>query len=71
MIPEILKNRYWDLRFSFIKRHCYITGNNIWSELAYRGRKKIYTITQGLYALNDDIWLCKKEYLYRLSNDQL
>ena len=71
MILKILKNRYWNLKFSFIKRYCYITGDIIWLDLAYRGRKKIYTITHGSYALNDDIWLSKKEYLYRLSKYQL
>lgn len=72
MIPDrILLRRFWELRFSYRKRYCYISGENIWFKLAYRGRKKIYSLAHGPYSINDDIWLSQKEYLYRLSKNEI
>jgi hypothetical protein len=70
-LEKILNNRLWDLRLSFIKRYCYITGDSLWLKLAYRGRKKIYSLAYGPYSINDDMWLSQKEYLYRLSKNQI
>lgn len=70
-LEKILNNRFWDLRLSLVKRYCYITGDNLWLKLAYRGRKKIYSLAYGSYSINDDMWLSQKEYLYRLSKNQI
>ena len=71
MIHKILKDRNWKLAFSWSNRHCYISGENLWFKLSYRGRKQIYSIIAGRYSINDDIWLSQSEYLYRLSRNQI
>lgn len=68
---NILGGRFWGLRLSLMKRYCYISGDTLWLKLAYRGRKKIYSLAYGPYSINDDIWLSQKEYLYRLSKNEI
>ena len=63
-LSKILSNRSWYLRFSFIKRKCYISGNSIWCSLAYKGVKPDTSYL-------DNIWLCKQEYLHNLSHNNL
>jgi hypothetical protein len=68
---NILGGRFWVLRLSIMKRHCYISGDTLWLKLGYRGRKKIYSLAHGPYSINDDIWLSQKEYLSRLSKNHI
>jgi|APGre2960657373_1045057.scaffolds.fasta_scaffold54397_2 hypothetical protein len=58
----ILDNREWSLQLSFNKRCCYLSGKNLWFKLAYRGRKKIWSIIDNGRQMNDDIWLSDIEY---------
>ena len=72
MLEKILKNRFWMLRFSFLKRHCYISGKPIKFTWAYRGRRKVwYPIFAGGDVLYDDIWLSAEEYLFLLSKGKV
>lgn len=71
-IDNLLKNRHWQLHFSFFKRRCYLTGVSLKFNWAYRGRRKVwYPILGGGNVLNDDIWLSQKEYLYLLSKGKV
>jgi hypothetical protein len=72
MIDKILKHRAWSHRFSFLKRHCYISGKPIKFAWGYRGRRKIwYPIFAGGDVLYDDIWLSTEEYLTLLSKGKV
>lgn len=65
---NVLKNRYWVLKFSFFSRRCYISGDILRFQWCYRGRKKVwYPIVGGGNYLNDDIWISQNEYLTLLS----
>lgn len=66
-MDKILKDRVWNLHFSFLNRHCYISGQNIKWGWAYRGRKKIFNPFISKYYLNDDIWITQNEYLKLIS----
>lgn len=62
MISYILSNRQWSLKVSFIPRRCYVSDQSLWLRLAYRGRKRIWSIIDNGYTLNDDIWISKEVY---------
>ena len=71
-IDSLLSNRLWQLHFSFLKRNCYISGVPLKFQWAYRGRKKLwYPVLYGDKAINDDLWLSQKEYLYLLSKGKI
>jgi len=62
------KNRLWQLKFSFAKRYCYVTGENLQFKLAYRGRRQITNIVCPSQIINDDIWISQSQYLIFLKN---
>lgn len=62
MISYILSNRQWVCRVSFMPRRCYVSDKILWLQLAYRGRKRIWSIIDNGYTLNDDIWISKEIY---------
>jgi len=62
MISYILSNRQWVYRVSFMPRRCYVSDKSLWLQLAYRGRKRIWSIIDNGYTLNDDIWISKEVY---------
>jgi hypothetical protein len=70
MISELIKNRIWQLKWSLLSRKCYFTGQNLQYKLCYCGRKQIRDSISSQY-LNDDIWLCSKEYLKLLRSNIL
>lgn len=59
----VLDNREWSLQLSFYKRFCYLSGQSLWFKLAYRGRKKIWSVVDNGRQINDDLWLSDIEYL--------
>lgn len=59
---SFLKNRVWSKRFSFRKRKCFISGENITWSFSYVGRKQIKSVLNGNKILNDDIWLSQKSF---------
>lgn len=71
ILEKILLNRLWDLKLSLHKRFCYISGENLRFKICYRGRKKIYSLVSGPNGFDDDIWLSQKEYLSKLSKNQI
>jgi hypothetical protein len=71
ILEKILSNRLWDLKLSFCKRYCYISGESLRYKICYRGRKKIYSLVSGPKGFDDDIWLSQKEYLSRLSKNHI
>ncbi len=70
MISDLIKNRIWQLKFSFFSRKCYFTRQNLRYKLCYCGRKQIRDSISNKY-LNDDIWVCSKEYLKLLRSNIL
>jgi hypothetical protein len=70
MVLKLIKNRDWKLRFSLLKRCCYLSGENLTLKYCYVGRKPIKDIFGNKY-LNDDIWISQREYLKMLRNDIL
>lgn len=58
-----MKNRIWNLRLSLSNRICYISGTNLRYKFAYRGRKPLKNIMSGNKVINDDVWICQREYL--------
>jgi hypothetical protein len=70
MIFDLIKNRIWQLRLSLFNRKCYFTGQSLQYKLCYCGRKQIRDSISSKY-LNDDIWICSKEYLRFLRSDIL
>jgi hypothetical protein len=70
MILDLIKNRIWQLKLSLVNRKCYLTGKNLRYKLCYCGRKQIRDSISSKY-LNDDIWVCSKEYLRLLRSNIL
>jgi hypothetical protein len=71
-LDKIVKTRSWNHRFSFLKRNCYISGESLRFQWAYRGRRHIwYPVLSGGNVLYDDIWLSSKEYLTLLSKGKV
>lgn len=66
-----LLNRSWSLRFSFSKRICYLTGENIQFKFAYRGRKYIQSIMSRNKSTHDDIWISQRSYLNLIANGKI
>lgn len=70
MISDIIQGRIWQLKLSLFNRKCYFTGKNLQYKLCYCGRKQIRDSISSRF-LNDDIWLCSKEYLKLLKSNIL
>jgi hypothetical protein len=71
MIKNIFKNRVWQLKFSFLKRRCYITNKPLRFIWCYRGRKLISSSINRREIVKDDLWICQQEYLRRLSRNEI
>jgi hypothetical protein len=67
MISEITYDREWILKYSFLNRKCYFTGQSLKFQPCYVGRKKIRSILSKRYQ-NDDIWISQNEYLNMIKN---
>jgi len=67
MISEITYDREWTLKYSFLNRKCYFTGQSLRFQPCYVGRKKIRSILSKRYQ-NDDIWISQKEYMNMIEN---
>lgn len=67
MISEITYDREWILKYSFLDRKCYFTGQSLQFQPCYLGRKKIRSILSKRYQ-NDDIWISKEQYLNMIQN---
>jgi hypothetical protein len=67
MISEITYDREWILKYSFLNRKCYFTGQSLRFQPCYVGRKKIRSILSKRYQ-NDDIWISQNEYLNMIKN---
>lgn len=67
MVLKFIQNRDWKLRLSFLKRKCYISGENLRFKYCYFGRKKIRDLFGNKY-INDDIWISQTEYLKIIKN---
>lgn len=67
MISEITHNREWRLKYSFLNRKCYFSGQSLRLCMCYLGRKKIHNIISK-HDNNDDIWISQKEYLNLIKN---
>jgi hypothetical protein len=63
--------REWSLNLSFKRRLCYISGENLWFKIAYRGRKKVWSIIDNGRSINDDIWISQKEYFNMIRKGKL
>ena len=67
MISESTYDREWILKYSFLNRKCYFTGQSLRFQPCYVGRKKIRSILSKRYQ-NDDIWISQNEYLNMIKN---
>ena len=67
IISEILFDREWKLKYSFLNRKCYFSGKSLQFQPCYIGRKKIRSVLSKRYE-NDDIWISQKEYLNMIEN---
>jgi hypothetical protein len=67
MISEITHNREWTLKYSFLDRKCYFSGQSLRFQPCYAGRKKIRSLLSKRYQ-NDDIWISKDQYLNMIKN---
>ena len=63
--------REWSLNLSLKRRLCYVSGENLWFKIAYRGRKKIWSIIDNGRSINDDIWISQKEYFNMIRKGKL
>ncbi len=61
MISEIIQNREWKLKLSFLDRKCYFSGESLKYKLCYVGTKKIHNIVNNNYT-KDNIFITQKEY---------
>lgn len=67
MISEITYDRKWILKYSFLNRKCYFSGQSLQFQPCYLGRKKIRSVLSKKYE-NDDIWISKEQYLNMIQN---
>lgn len=61
MISEIVQDREWKLKLSFLDRKCYFSGESLKYKLCYVGTKKIHNIVNSKYTnrrngLSDSCW---------------
>jgi hypothetical protein len=59
---NFLNNRSWFIGFSFKKRVCYVSGQDITWKKAYVGRKKLTNLISKNKPINDDIWISTKSF---------
>ena len=57
---SILKNRHFLKRFSFKKRKCYFSGENLTWKMAYIARKELCSLINKNKPEYDDIWISQK-----------
>lgn len=70
MLSEIIHNRDWKLKYSFLNRKCYFSGKPLRYRFCYLGRKKIHNIISKQND-NEDIWITQKEYLNLIQNQMV